>query len=114
MDFQQYELEHQQRLENARAHAATIALEEIDIAHWDLMRFDTIWPYFERLRRESPVYYHQDSIVGPYWSITNYDLVKSVDTDPLRFSSEPTIGLNVAAEQDNASSFIMHFLPVLT
>ena len=106
MDFQQYELEHQGRLENARAHAATVALEEIDLAHWDLMRFDTIWPYFERLRRESPVYYHQDSIVGPYWSVTNYDLVKTIDTDPLRFSSEPTIGLNVAEEQDNASSFI--------
>ncbi len=106
MDWQQYELEHQQRLENARAHAATLPLDEIDVAHWDLMRFDTIWPYFERLRRESPVYYHQDSIVGPYWSVTNYDLVKAVDTDPVRFSSEPTIGLNVAPEQDDASSFI--------
>ena len=106
MDFRQYEMEHEQRLENARAHAATLPLEEIDIAHWDLMRFDTVWPYFERLREESPVYYHEDSIVGPFWSISNYKLVKAVDTDPHRFSSEPTIGLNVAEEQDNASSFI--------
>jgi len=106
VDWQQYELEHQQRLESARAHAAALPLEEIDVAHWDLMRFDTIWPYFERLRRESPLYYHQNSIVGPYWSVTNYDLVKAVDTDPQQFSSEPTIGLNVPAEQDNASSFI--------
>ena len=58
MEWQQYELEREQRLENARSHAATLSLEEIDVAHWDLMRFDTIWPYFERLRRESPVYYH--------------------------------------------------------
>ena len=99
MDFQQYEHEHEQRLENARAHAATIPLEEIDLAHWDLMRFDTIWPYYERLRNESPVYYHEDSIVGPFWSITNYDLVKAVDTDPTRFSSEPSIGLNEPLEQ---------------
>ena len=80
MDWQQYEHEHQQRLENARAHAATLTLEEIDISHWDLMRYDTIWPYFERLRRESPVFYHEESIVGPFWSITNYELVKAVDT----------------------------------
>jgi cytochrome P450 len=38
--------------------------------------------------------------------VTSYDLVKAVDTDPVRFSSEPTIGLNTPSEQDNASSFI--------
>jgi cytochrome P450 len=106
MEWQQYELEHQQRLENARARAATLPLEEIDIAHWDLMRFDNVWPYFERLRQESPVFYHEDSIVGPYWSITNYDLIKQVDTDAARFSSEPSIGLDTPPEQDDASSFI--------
>jgi cytochrome P450 len=108
MDFQQYEHEHEQRLENARAHAASIPLEEIDLAHWDLMRFDTIWPYYERLRNESPVFYHEDSIVGPFWSITNYDLVKAVDTDPVRFSSEPSIGLNDGVEQGDVddNSFI--------
>ncbi len=106
MDWQQYELEHQQRLENARAHAATLPLEEIDVAHWDLMRFDTIWPYYERLRQESPVYYHQNSIVGPYWSVTSYDLIKAVDTDAARFSSEPSIGLFTPPEQDDSSSFI--------
>lgn len=106
MDWQQYELAQDQRLENARAHAATLPLEAIDVAHWDLMRFDTIWPYFERLRREAPVYYHENSIVGPYWSVTSYDLIKAVDIDAGRFSSEPTIGLNVTREQDEASSFI--------
>lgn len=106
MDWQQYELEHQQRLENARNHAASIPLEEIDVAHWDLMRFDTIWPYFDRLREESPVYFHEDSIVGPYWSVTNYDLVKAVDTDPARLSSEPSIGLFTPEDADDTSSFI--------
>ena len=106
MDWRQYELEHQQRLENARAHAAALPLEEIDVANWDLMRFDTIWPYYERLRRESPVYFHEQSIVGPYWSVTSYDLVKAVDTDPARFSSEPSIGLFTPEEPDDSSSFI--------
>lgn len=106
MDWQQYELEHQQRLQNARDHAASLPLAEIDVAHWDLMRFDTIWPYYERLRRESPVYYHENSIVGPYWSVTSYDLIKAVDTDAARFSSEPSIGLFTPPEQDDSSSFI--------
>jgi cytochrome P450 len=106
MDWTQYELESGQRLENARDQAAAIPLSEIDVSHWDLMRFDTIWPYFERLRREAPVYFHENSIAGPFWSVTSYDLIKAVDTDAERFSSEPTIGLNAPAEQDNASSFI--------
>ncbi len=106
MDWQQYELEHSQRLEQAEEHAAVIPIEDIDVAHWDLMRFDTIWPYFKRLRDEAPVYRHENSIAGPFWSITNYELIKAVDTDAERFSSEPTIGLNVGSEQDNASSFI--------
>jgi cytochrome P450 len=106
MDWLQYELEHQQRLENARAHAESLPLAEIDVAHWDLMRFDTIWPYFERLRQESPVYFHENSIVGPYWSVTTYDLIKAVDTDAARFSSEPSIGLLTPPEQDDSASFI--------
>ena len=111
MNWQQYELEHQQRLENARSHAANLPLEDIDVAHWDLMRFDTIWPYYERLRQESPVYYHEKSIAGPYWSVTNYDLVKAVDTDAARFSSEPSIGFFTpeqfeAGQANDTSSFI--------
>jgi len=106
MDFHQYELEHQQRLDNARMHAASAPLEKIDVAHWDLMRFDTIWPYYERLRREVPVHFHEHSIVGPYWSVTSYDLVRAVDTDPVRFSSEPSIGLFTPEAADGSSSFI--------
>ncbi|MEM7097616.1 MAG: cytochrome P450 [Pseudomonadota bacterium] len=106
MDWQQSELEREQRIESARDRVASMSLADLDVAHWDLMRFDTIWPYFERLRNESPIYYHEDSVVGPYWSVTSYDLVKAVDQDPIRFSSEPTIGLNVPSEQDEASSFI--------
>ncbi|MEQ8859152.1 MAG: cytochrome P450 [Pseudomonadales bacterium] len=106
MDFQQYEHEHQQRLENARSHAVSLSLDEIDVAHWDLMRFDTIWPYYERLRQESPVFFHERSIAGPYWSVTSYDLVKTVDTDAARFSSEPSIGLFTPEEADDTSSFI--------
>lgn len=106
MDWQQYELEREQRLANARDHAASIPLDEIDVGHWDLMRNDTIWPYFERLRREAPIYHHKNSIVGSFWSVTNYEQIKAVDTDATQFSSEPSIGLNEVTEEESASSFI--------
>ncbi|HIG41943.1 MAG: cytochrome P450 [bacterium] len=106
MDWHQYELERERQLANARDHAASIPLEEIDVGHWDLMRNDTIWPYFERLRREVPIYHHKNSIVGPFWSVTNYNLIKAIDSDAAQFSSEPTIGLNEVSQQESASSFI--------
>jgi cytochrome P450 len=106
MDWQQYELEREQQLANARDHAASIPLEEIDVGHWDLMRNDTIWPYFERLRREVPIYHHKNGIVGPFWSVTSYELIKAIDSDAAQFSSEPTIGLNEVTEEESASSFI--------
>ena len=106
MNWQQYELEREQQLANAMDHAASIPLEEINVGHWDLMRNDTIWPYFERLRREAPIYHHKNSIVGPFWSVTNYELIKAIDSDAAQFSSEPTIGLNEVPVEDSASSFI--------
>ena len=103
MDWQQYELEREQRLANARDHAASVPLEEIDVGHWDLMRNDTIWPYFERLRREAPIYHHENGIAGPFWSVTSYESVKAIDMDAARFSSEPTIGLNAPTQTNNAN-----------
>ncbi|MCL4162324.1 UNVERIFIED_CONTAM: hypothetical protein GTU68_066945, partial [Idotea baltica] len=70
------------------------------------MRFDTIWPYYDRLRQEAPIYYHEKSIEGPYWSVTNYDLVKAVDTDSDRFSSEPSIGFFTPEDAVDTASFI--------
>jgi cytochrome P450 len=106
MNWQEYEIEREQLLAHAQADAASIPLEDIDVGHWDIMRNDTIWPYFQRLRTEAPVYHHKKSIVGPFWSVTNYEMIKAVDTDAAQFSSEPTIGLNEVGEEDSASSFI--------
>lgn len=44
-------------------------------------------PIFERLRAEDPVSYCPQSAYGPYWSITRYDDVMAVETDPAAFSS---------------------------
>ncbi len=98
--------QHDDRLLEARDHAHSIPLEEIDVAHWDLYRNDTLWPYFERLRKEKPVHFHEHSISGPFWSVTSYDLIKAVDTDHERFSSEPTIGLDDLLPEESLPMFI--------
>ena len=41
------------RLAAARAHAARVPLDEIDVIHFDLHQQDLALPYFERLRRET-------------------------------------------------------------
>jgi cytochrome P450 len=90
----------------ARERAYSLPLEEIDISHWDLFRSDTLWPYFERFRREKPVHFHADSKVGPFWSLTSYEHAKAVDTDHERFSSEPTVSLDPMLKNIDLSMFI--------
>ena len=41
----------------ARDQANSMPLEDIDVTDWSLFRTNTHWPYFERLRREAPVYF---------------------------------------------------------
>ena len=44
-------------LDEARLEANALPLEDIDVSRPELFRSNTIWPYFERLRREDPVHY---------------------------------------------------------
>ncbi|HEY7899854.1 MAG TPA: cytochrome P450 [Caulobacteraceae bacterium] len=77
----------------ARQHAYSIPIEDIKPADPTLFRDDTLWPYFERLRAESPVHFAVDEEfeTGPYWSITKYNDIMSVETNHQVFSSEPAI-----------------------
>ena len=53
--------------------AWSIPLDEIDVSDPELFRTNTMWPYFERLRKEDPVHYcANNSLFGPYWSVTKY------------------------------------------
>jgi cytochrome P450 len=59
------------------------------------------WPVFERLRREDPVHFTPDSEFGPYWSITKWIDIMSVDTNHEAFSSAEGISLpNLAAVEE--------------
>ncbi len=65
-----------------------VPLEEMDPAHPELFRANTVLPWFARLRVESPVHMSKNSQFGPYWSIMRYDDVKYADTHHDLFSSD--------------------------
>lgn len=70
-----------------------VPLAEIDPGRPQRFQDDTIWPMFERLRREDPVHFTPESEFGPYWSITTWEDIMAVDTDHGAFSSAEGITL---------------------
>ncbi len=87
----------------AAAEAYATPLAELNPAHAQRFQDDTIWPVFERLRREDPVHFTPDSEFGPYWSITRWDDIMAVDTDHEGFSSADGIALaNLQAIEEQA------------
>ena len=70
-----------------------IPLADLNPANANRFQDDTIWPVFERLRREDPVHFTPDSEYGPYWSITRWNDIMAVDTDHEAFSSADGIAL---------------------
>ncbi len=93
-------------LKSAKAEASAIALDTLDMS--DRSRFvnDTHWPFFERLRKEEPVHYCAESEFGPYWSITKYNDIMTVDTNHGVFSSEGGITIANAREDFHLPMFI--------
>ncbi|OYU69309.1 MAG: cytochrome P450 [Alphaproteobacteria bacterium PA2] len=80
------------------AEIAATPLDQLNPARVDRFANDTIWPVFERLRREDPVHFTPDSEYGPYWSVTKWNDIMAVDTNHEAFSSADGIGLaNLAA-----------------
>ncbi|OAO00756.1 cytochrome [Sphingomonadales bacterium EhC05] len=62
-------------------------LAGMDVSRGELYEQNSWKPLFEKLRAEEPVHYCSDSIFGPYWSITCYDDIVSVEGQPEVFSS---------------------------
>jgi cytochrome P450 len=92
----------------ARARAYAMPLDEINVAEPELFRSDTMWPYFERLRKEDPIHYHKEGLheEGPYWSVTKYNDIMAVDTNHAVFSSEPAITIFDPKEDFQLPMFI--------
>ena len=95
-----------QLLAEAKLVAAGMPLDDIDVSDWELHRSNTLWPYFARLREEDPIHFHQNSIYGPYWSITRFSDIKKIDQDHARFSSAENIGIFDQKEDFTLPMFI--------
>jgi cytochrome P450 len=62
--------------------------------------------WFKRLRDEEPVHYCAQSDFGPYWSVTRYQDIMTVDTSHEIFSSEPSINIRDQPEDFRLPMFI--------
>jgi cytochrome P450 len=76
----------------AREAAYSMPLRDFHPGAPQLFRSDTLWPYFERLRKEEPVHYCDNAPIEPYWSVTRYNDIMHVDTNHGLFSSDVSLG----------------------
>ena len=94
-------------IDEAREQAYSTPIDEIDVSRAELFKTDTMWPYFERLRKEAPVHYcPSNEEFGPYWSVTKYNDIMAVDTNHQVFSSEEGITLRDQDEDFKLPMFI--------
>lgn len=83
-----------------------LALTDIDVSNPFLYRQGQWKSYFKRLRDEAPVHYQARSAFGPFWSVTRYEDILTIDKDHERFSAEPVIALGDAPEGLSVEMFI--------
>ncbi len=86
--------------------AETIALEDIDVSDVELWRNNRHWPFFARLRRDDPVHFCRNSPYGPYWSVTKFDDIMTVETNHQVFSSDVGYG-GITIVDDSAGELPM-------
>ncbi|HWX62265.1 cytochrome P450 [Bradyrhizobium sp.] len=79
-------------LRQAREEAYATPIEKFHPGAPKLFENDTLWPWFERLRKEAPVHYCTNSRIEPYWSVTRYHDIMHVDTNHGIFSSDVSLG----------------------
>jgi len=65
-----------------REDAYSKPLDKFDVSDPKLYQDDVWYPYFERLRREAPVHWCQESLYGPYWSVSKYKDIMQVEVKP--------------------------------
>ena len=70
----------------------SVPLDQIDVSNPYLYQEDTWAPFFARLRREDPVHHVNSPMYGPFWSVTTYKDIMTVDTGHQVFSSDSSMG----------------------
>jgi cytochrome P450 len=76
-----------------------IPLDQLDPSIKERFVDGSMFEVFERLRKEDPVHYTAESEFGPYWSVTKFNDIMTVDTNHGVFSSEPAI--TIAEPEDD-------------
>lgn len=85
----------------------SVPLDEIDVSQPDLFYSNTMWGFFDRLRKEEPIHFCKESVQGPYWSVTKYKDIMAVEGDHDTFSSANQITLlQRKGEMQKTVSFI--------
>jgi cytochrome P450 len=74
------------------ARAQQRKLTSIDVSDPRLYQDDTWHELFAQLRRDDPVHYCETSPFGPYWSVTRYDDIFTVELDHANYSSSSELG----------------------
>ena len=85
-------VEKAERMRRAREEAYATPLAQFHPGAPRLFQDDTLWPWFERLRKEEPVHYCTNAPIEPYWSVVKYNDIMHVDTNHGIFSSDSTLG----------------------
>ncbi|MCS5583486.1 MAG: cytochrome P450 [Pseudomonadales bacterium] len=84
----------------------SIPLEDINVSDANLFMNDNHWGYFERLRKEDPIHYCEDSLFGPFWSVTKFNDIMEIEKNHDVFSSEGGITLGDRPEDFQTVNFI--------
>jgi len=83
-----------------------VPIEKFDMSRPELYESNVHEAWFARLRDEDPVHFCPESKVGPYWSVTRFNDIKTVDTNHKIFSSEGAIAIGLIDGDFNPPSFI--------
>jgi cytochrome P450 len=67
---------------------SSIDFSNYDITDPELWKRNAFWDRFEWMRKNDPVHWCPDSPFGPYWSVTRYQDIMTIDTTHGIFSSE--------------------------
>ena len=84
----------------------SISLEDINVSDPNLFMNDNHWGYFERLRKEDPIHYCEESLFGPFWSVTKFNDIMEIEKNHGAFSSEGGITLGDQPEDFQTVNFI--------
>jgi len=90
----------------------SLPLETLDVSAGELWQSGRLHEYLKRLRQEDPVHWSPTGPTGPYWSITKFNDIVSVDTDHQVFSSDRDIVVGDQPPDFAIKNFIQSDPPV--